>query len=84
MKLLTSSVQLILLHSLRDITVQSLFQEDGALGFLGLGDMFGSGSGGGGSGGGYAGFGNASVEQINAEYLKNPNVTQEEIAAKYP
>ena len=67
-----------------DLTVQSLFQEGGALGFLGLGDMFGSGSGGGGSGGGYAGFGNASVEQINAEYLKNPNVTQEEIAAKYP
>ena len=67
-----------------DVTVQSLFQEDGALGFLGLGDMFGSGSGGGGSGGGYAGFGSASVEQINAEYLKNPNVTQAEIAAKYP
>jgi hypothetical protein len=64
-----------------DVTVQSLFQEDGVLGFLGLGGMFSSGSSG---GGGIAGFGSATAAEINAEYLNNPNVTQEEIAAKYP
>lgn len=35
-------------------------------------------------GGGYEGFGNATAEQINSEYLKNPNITQEQIAAMYP
>ena len=46
-------------------------------------DFFGGG-GSSSSGGGYEGFGNATAEQINAEYLKNPNITPEQIAAMYP
>lgn len=63
--------------------VGSLFQEGGLLGGLGLGGLFG-GNGQAATVEKYSGFGNASVEQINAEYLKNPNVTPAEIAAMYP
>ena len=46
-------------------------------------DFFGGG-GSSSSGGGYEGFGNATAEQINGAYLKNPNITPEQIAAMYP
>lgn len=65
-----------------DFNVGDIFSTDGALGFLGLDGFFGGGSSGGGQT--YAGFGNATAAQINAEYLKNPNVTPAEIAAMYP
>ena len=60
-----------------------LFQEGGLLGGLGLGGLFGGGSQPA-TVGRYSGFGSATAEQINAEYLKNPNVTPAEIAAMYP
>ena len=61
----------------------SLFQSGGLLGGLGLGGLFGGGSQPA-TVGGYSGFGSATAAQINAEYLKNPNVTPAQIAAMYP
>ena len=50
----------------------------------GLAELYKTLAGSGASAGASAGFGNATPQQINAEYLKNPNITPAQVAAMYP